>query len=469
MSKHHPLVSVCIPTRNRDRWIQVALHSVFDQTLEDFEAIVFDDASTDATAEVAGRWGDARLHYHRHPAPVGVAANRNACLSKARGEYVAWLDSDDAYHPRMLEAQVARLESLPRAVLVHGATDIIDAGGARLPDWLPAFAGDVVEPGAEAFRELALHNYIAAPTVLVRRRAHDVAGPYSENLASGEDWEMWLRLALVGDVAYTAERVGRYRWHDESLTRRTEAQGKHLARDLGILSRLFTDYQWKIPDGEVVEAQARAAVAARAVLHATDRLLRGDAVGAVRDCLLAMRARPMVAGNRSAWRLVAAALQGDEFRWHVESRRLLRLLADAVDGSRLAGLLRDRTTSRHGWQGTLRSIARTVREVVPSGDAIAAVDKWDPTLLHLSQRRGWHFPDRRTMPEGYPPDSHAAIRHLEDLRLRGVRYLVFPCSAFWWLEHYGGLTHYLEVCAVRAHADDRCIIYRLKPGASCAA
>lgn len=469
MTKGQPLVSVCIPTRNRDRWIQIALRSVFEQTLEDFEVIVFDDGSNDATAELVGRWSDARLHYHRHSAPVGVAANRNACLSKARGEYIAWLDSDDAYHPRMLEVQVGRLERLTRAAMVHGGADIIDADGAPLPDWPPPFAEDVVESGPEAFRELALHNYIAAPTVVVRRRAHDVAGPYSENLASGEDWEMWLRLALAGDIAYTAEHVGTYRWHRDSLSRLAEARGHHLTRDLGILSRLFTDYQWKVRDADFIEARARAAVAARAVLHATDRLLRGDTVGAVRGCLLALRARPTVAGNRSTWRLVAAALQGDEFLWHVESRALLRLLAATVDGSRLAARLRDRATPSHGWEGTLRSIARTIREVVPAEAAIAAVDKWDPTLLHLSSRRGWHFPDRRTMPDGYPPDSRAAIRHLEDLRLLGVRYLVFPCSAFWWLEHYGGLAHYLEARAVRAHADDRCIIYRLTPEASCAA
>lgn len=469
MSPGAPLVSVCIPTRDRARWIGTALRSVFEQTLADFEVIVLDDASRDGTAEVVDRWRDSRLRYHRHDTAIGVAANRNACLSMARGEYIAWLDSDDAYHPRMLEVQSARLGELPRVALVHGAADIIDGDGELLPDWPPAFTRDVVEPGESAFRELTLHNYVASPTVMVRRRVHDAVGPYLTRLESGEDWEMWLRIARHGDIAYTAERLGRYRWHEDSLSRRAEASGTHLARDLRILAQLFTRYHWRIPDGEIIEARARAAVAARALLDATDRLLQDDHGGALRSTLLAMRARPFLAGNPRTWRMVAALLRRDEFSWHVESRALLGLLADVVDGSRVAERLRRHIAPPLEWEGTLRRVARTVREIVPPGEAIAVVDKWDPTLLHLAQRRGWHFPDRRMMPDGYPSDSRGAVRHLEDLRLRGVRHFVLPCNAFWWLDCYGGLARYLEINGERTHADECCIIFRLAPRASCAA
>jgi len=103
---------------------------------------------------------------------------------------------------------------------------------------------------------------------------------------------------------------------------------------------------------------------------------------------------------------------------------------------------------------------------VPRTAAVAVVDKWDPTLLHLAGRRGWHFPDRRTMPDGYPRDSGGAIGHLEELQDRGTRYLVFPSSAFWWLEHYPGLARHLAETGERVWADEGCLIYRLAPAAA---
>lgn len=469
MSDRSPLVSVCIPTRDRARWLGGALESVFAQTLQDFEVIVFDDASRDGTEQIVARWSDPRLSYRLHARPVGVATNRNACLAVARGRYVAWLDSDDRYRPHMLEAQSTRLDAAPDVALVHGGCDIIDAAGDPLPDWTAPFAGDAVEPGPEAFRELALQNYVAAPTVMVRRRAHDAAGPYRASLRSGEDWDMWLRIALHGDLAYTADRVAQYRWHRGSLTRAAEADGSHVARDRRILAGVFTAHRDRIPAADGVELRARAAVAARGIQHVTDLVLRRRRVAALRGALRALRAYPALAHGGAGRRLLWSAARADEYRWHTESRARLRELADVLAGSRIGERLRRQVQPAPEWQATLRQIAHTVRDVVPRDDAVAVVDKWDPTLLHLARRRGWHFPDRRMMPEGYPPDSDTAVRHLEELRLRGARHLVVPCSAFWWLDSYAGLARHLEVSGEREWQDERCVIYRLGSGASCAA
>src|SRR6476469_7775558 len=94
-----PKVSVCVATYNQGRYLHQALQSILDQTMQDFEIIVSDDASTDDTpaimAEVtAGAYG-ARVRYVRQPHNVGIAENRNRCLALARGQYIAWLDSDD--------------------------------------------------------------------------------------------------------------------------------------------------------------------------------------------------------------------------------------------------------------------------------------------------------------------------------------------------------------------------------------
>jgi len=456
-----PKVSVCIPTRDRAAWLAEALESVFAQTLQDFEIVVCDDASTDDTLEVVADRADPRLHYLRHERPLGIAANRNACLQAARGRYVAWLDSDDRYLPRMLETQCAALDRRPRAAMAHGAFHVIDAAGRRLPDWPRAFDADVVEPGLEAFRELTLRCYVSAPTVVVRRAVHQAVGPYRATLPVAEDWEMWMRICLYGDLAFTAEPVAEYRWHGGSATRRAEAGGSRLALELDALRGVFAGHRPRIPEVAACERRAYAAFAARAFRRATDCLTRGRRGAALSALGLAVRACPRLSRRASTWSSIAAVVSGAEYRWHLASRAALARLGGELEDSRAGAALRRASEVSAAWEAALHEMARTVRRIVPPDAALAVVDKWDPTLLHLSRRRGWHFPDRRLLPDGYPPDSATAVRHLEAMRRRGAEYLVVPSTAFWWLEHYPGLTEYLHERGAIAGADRHCAIFRL--------
>src|SRR5690606_30425331 len=114
------------------------------------------------------------------------------------------------------------------------------------------------------------------------------------------------------------------------------------------------------------------------------------------------------------------------------------------------------------WERTLERIATAVQTVVPQDRPVAVVDKWDPTLLHLARRTGWHFPDRRLMPDGYPPDDDGAIAHLETLRKLGAAYLVLPSAAFWWLEHYRLFARHLEARYPAVWRDADCVIFSLE-------
>jgi hypothetical protein len=102
-----------------------------------------------------------------------------------------------------------------------------------------------------------------------------------------------------------------------------------------------------------------------------------------------------------------------------------------------------------------------VRRVVPAGAEVAAVTKWDPTLLRLAARRGRNFPDR----QAYPPDGRTAVAHLDALRGDGVTHLVLPCASFWWLEHYGELRAHLARTARAAWRDDDVAIFELRAAA----
>ncbi|HVS66532.1 MAG TPA: glycosyltransferase family A protein [Thermoanaerobaculia bacterium] len=465
-----PLVSVCIPTRERATWLGEALRSVYCQTLRDLEVIVFDDASEDDTLGTVARCQDPRLVYLRHEQAVGPGANRNACLAVARGRYVAWLDPDDRYLPEMLATQTAALERHPEAAMVHGAFHLVEASGRRLPDRPRLFGRDRVEPGIEAFRELSLGCHVSASTVVVRRQVYDAVGPYEASRPGAQDWEMWMRMALHGSLAYTARPMAEARWRPPAPARPANAAQDPLVLDLAAIRAVLARHGRRIPDARACARRARASLAARAVERVTDALARGDRRAAVARLMLVVRLRPGLLGRASSWLALLSAACGAEYHWHVASRAALRRLAVELEGTRTGERLSSAVASSIRWQGTLRDLAPTVRRVVPRGEAVTVIDRWDPTLLHLSRRRGWHFPDREAFPHGDPPTSMLAVAHLEDLQRRGAGYLVVPRAASWWLDHYPGLAWHLDSTGSVVWVDAQCTIYRLAGAAvQCAA
>ena len=448
-----------MPARNCARYLADAIESVLDQSVRDLEIVVHDDASDDGAEAVVRACGDRRVRFARHARPIGIPANRNSLLAAARGELIVWLDADDRLLPGALESLVAALDAAPGVGLVHGAFDVIAADGRTLPPWPMPFDRDVVEHGPAAFAELAVANYITAP-VLVRRACHERAGPYATAIGpSSTDWDMWLRIALDTDLAYVARPVGQYRQHGGSITAVSHRPGTRLACDAAAIAHVFARCADRIPDREAVRHRARLALFAKAVLFARDAVARSDWPLA-RDAVERHAAAAALGGAETAG-LADAIRARSEIAFHRQSGTLLARLADVLAGSRLEDRLRRAAGGDDRWERTLERIAAIVRQVVPPDARVAAVDKWDPTLLHLADRAGCHFPDRRAMPDGYPADSERAIAHLEVLRTSGAGYLVFPSAAFWWLQHYEGLARHLETRYEAVWRDDDCVIYRL--------
>jgi glycosyltransferase involved in cell wall biosynthesis len=457
-----PLVSVCIPAGDQARFLGEAIESVLAQDVDGLELLVHDDASADETPHVVERYRhDDRVRFLRHPRTLGVAENRNSCLRAARGRYVAWLDADDAYLPGALGRQLALLDAFPRAALAHGAPAIVDAAGRPQPPFRRPFARDTVEPSRSAFAELILANELTTSTVVVRRDAHEAAGPFVAVGASSSDWDMWLRLALRGDVAYGAAPVARYRQHAASISHAAAASGARLRCDARVVRRVLRAEAAQIHDLPRIARRARAALAAKALLHAGDSQARGERAVALRAVSLAARQRPRTLGDRLG-RLVAATVRGDAYACHTTTKALLGRLARALDGSRYGAVVARAAASDPAWDAALARIAGTVRQVTPADAIVGTVTKWDPTLLRLSGRDGRNFPDRGSLPEGYPADSEAALAHLEQLRAEGLSHLVFPSASFWWLEHYAGLAARLGAPGPPAHADDDCVIFDLR-------
>src|SRR5918996_6400382 len=170
-----PRVTVCIPTRNRARWLAGSMQSVLAQTYEDFVLLVSDNASDDDTPEVVAGFDDPRVRYIRLEEDVGLVGNHNQLLERVESEYVLILPDDDLAYPDLLETTVAVLDAHPEAGMVHAGLDMIGPDGEVLTgdvNWTLGLEADTVESGAEFIRESMRYSCrVCASSALMRTAA----------------------------------------------------------------------------------------------------------------------------------------------------------------------------------------------------------------------------------------------------------------------------------------------------------
>jgi glycosyltransferase involved in cell wall biosynthesis len=208
-----PLVSAAIITHNRARYLEEAIQSVLGQTWRDFELVVVDDGSTDGTDALVAPYLDC-IRYVRQERR-GKAAARNAAVRLARGDLIAFCDSDDVWYPDRLERQLDALEQHPDVGMVHGHVTVIDSGGNELPDRTSsgrAVFGAAHRNGA-SYASYASDCRCLSSTILVRREVFDTVGFYDPDLAI-EDYDFYLRLLLHFDLLFLdSEPLAKYRAH----------------------------------------------------------------------------------------------------------------------------------------------------------------------------------------------------------------------------------------------------------------
>ena len=199
-----PAISVIIPAFNRGYCLANTLRSVLAQTFTDFEIIVVDDGSTDDTAAVARSFGDrVRLVSQKNG---GVSAARNLGIRSARGAWIAFQDSDDLWHPKKLERQMAVLKKNGGRLCVTLAVD--ENGGPLLEHRFAAWS--LVEPAAYAVPQaetlrLCLGNQPFLQSMILEKRLAEQAGPFAEDLFAAEDIEFFFRLSLLTGMFFVNE------------------------------------------------------------------------------------------------------------------------------------------------------------------------------------------------------------------------------------------------------------------------
>jgi len=211
-----PTVSVCIPSYRGAAHIAAAIESVLQQSYTDFELIIIDDKSPDATVAVARRYGDPRIRILENADNLGPQGNWNRCLSEARGKYFKLLPQDDLLAPSCLARQVDILEQdHARAIaLVFCARTIIDADDRPL---LGRTYSDI-DSGMVAAHILIRNclrrgtNLIGEPgSVMFRKQLADAVGDFDASIPYVLDLDYWFRLLLNGDSYYLSEKLASFR------------------------------------------------------------------------------------------------------------------------------------------------------------------------------------------------------------------------------------------------------------------
>lgn len=210
MTVSNPTVSVIIPTFNRANLLMLAIQSVLDQTFSDFELIVVDDASTDNTQQKVMSINDPRIQYILHQQNSGECGTRNTGLTAAKGQFIAFLDSDDEWLPNKLEKQLALFQTLPADVgVVYSWLKVINDQGHVIHMREPDIRGDVND-------YLIYKNLIGTPsTVMIRKESIQPNLTFDTNLRCCGDWDMWLQISRNFRFDVIPEPLALYRDHNE--------------------------------------------------------------------------------------------------------------------------------------------------------------------------------------------------------------------------------------------------------------
>ncbi len=213
-----PLVSVCIGAYNRKDYVRECVDSVLAQTWPNKEIVVVDDASTDGTREILKAYGNSiRLILRERNSGI-CPITRNQAARAAQGEYVAFLDSDDVWHPEKLAKQVAFMRAHPEIPLCHTLCNVIDERsqvvGVR-------HGLGVVPPTGMIFERLLEHCWITISTVMVRKSMFEEVGWFNEEApygCLGEDHEFFLRVARTHPIGLVPEALAGFRKAGQGIT-----------------------------------------------------------------------------------------------------------------------------------------------------------------------------------------------------------------------------------------------------------
>lgn len=218
---------------NHAEYVTAALDAISVQLHPDLQVIIFDDVSSDGTADVIEEYlanADLVATFIRHSTNKGLCATLNEALELIETEFVAFISADDWIEPDRFVVQVAQLTKLgPEYGMIYSDAHVVDRWGDRQPrTYYDIYSSDVPGPDTDFFLKLIDHNIILAPSVLFRAAVFSRVGKYDEDLPY-EDYDMWLRISRQFKIAFSPDVVVNYRDTPGSLSKEIQTDLRDVA------------------------------------------------------------------------------------------------------------------------------------------------------------------------------------------------------------------------------------------------
>ena len=287
-----PLITVITPTYNRGGFIIECLQSVIDQDYGKIEHIIVDDGSLDGTRELLQPYIDDGVIDYYYQENRGQGAARNFALSKARGEFICFLDSDNLWLPYKLSRQIEVFAERTDVDVIYGDKITINEHSEEINrNNIKRYSGYIAP-------RLIRDNFVSMNTVMARKLCFDELGGMNDKRRVADDYDLWLRFSARYNFLYLPEYFAKYRVMDDQIssdkTRRFDSNWQ-----------IISEFRQEFPDAMSKQDfdAGFAAFHLRKARYLANQGLRG---GALAQMVKAVRLRPL---DRSSWRGLGAILK----------------------------------------------------------------------------------------------------------------------------------------------------------------
>jgi glycosyltransferase involved in cell wall biosynthesis len=211
----NPKVSIGIPSYNHEEYISETIESILNQAFQDFEIIITDDGSSDKTLQIIKTFSDPRIKLFSFEENQGACKALNNCIINSKGEYFAYVSSDDVWEHDKLEKQVKYLDENPLTPVVFTKAKIIDENGKEFMEkdhpYFSIFDQKNRSRSKWLNRFFYKGNCICHPSIMIRKGFYDEIGFYNERMANIPDLDMWVRLCLKYNFHILDEKLTKFR------------------------------------------------------------------------------------------------------------------------------------------------------------------------------------------------------------------------------------------------------------------
>ncbi len=197
----NPAISVVMATYNREQYLEESISSILNQTFQDFEFIIVDDASTDNTRSILRKYQQhPKIKIYTNPINRGLAASRNKAIGEANGQWIAFQDDDDVSHPERLALQHQYVLNNPEIAILGTRAELVDCNLRTFAFW------DVPTTHEEMLKIIKWQSPFCHPSVLFKKNCFCSIGMYRTKFRFAEDYDLWLRSLVV----YKAHNLPQY-------------------------------------------------------------------------------------------------------------------------------------------------------------------------------------------------------------------------------------------------------------------